>query len=131
MCHQKGADDNRYMAEEPRAWKARTRGFEAEVDGAIRPSTVTGRCCAVGFVRIGGSHKRNSRCSLVSSSLCTTSVSEGRRCLVHSLSCWSHKTLESNKSVRCNRRLFWHAKGSPTPMSGAVALPAVLFGCAP
>jgi hypothetical protein len=31
------------MAEEPRAWKARTRGSEAEVDGVIRPSTVTAR----------------------------------------------------------------------------------------
>jgi FAD/FMN-containing dehydrogenase len=29
------------MTEEPRAWKTRTRGSEAEVDGAIRPSTVT------------------------------------------------------------------------------------------
>jgi hypothetical protein len=29
------------MTEEPRAWKARTRGSEAEVDGAIYPSTVT------------------------------------------------------------------------------------------
>src|SRR4029453_19034658 len=37
----KGADDNGHMAEEPRAWKARTRGSEAEVDGVIRPSTVT------------------------------------------------------------------------------------------
>src|SRR5215467_1199802 len=41
MCHRKGADDNGHMAEEPRAWKARTRGSEAEVDGVIRPSTVT------------------------------------------------------------------------------------------
>ena len=45
MCHRKGADDNGHMAEEPRAWKARTRGSEAEVDGVIRPSTVTGRSC--------------------------------------------------------------------------------------
>jgi hypothetical protein len=29
------------MTEEPRAWKVRTRGSEAEVDGAISPSTVT------------------------------------------------------------------------------------------
>jgi hypothetical protein len=29
------------MTEEPRAWKARTRGSEAEVGGAIYPSTVT------------------------------------------------------------------------------------------
>src|SRR5215475_14959103 len=41
MCNRKGADDNGHMAEEPRAWKARTRGSEAEVDGVIRPSTVT------------------------------------------------------------------------------------------
>src|SRR5215831_20986831 len=37
----KGADDNGHITEEPRAWKARTRGSEAEVDGAIYPSTVT------------------------------------------------------------------------------------------
>src|SRR5215471_21401298 len=41
MCNRKGADDNGHMAEEPRAWKARTRGSETEVDGVIRPSTVT------------------------------------------------------------------------------------------
>ena len=33
------------MTEEPRAWKARTRGSEAEVDGVIRPSTVTRYGC--------------------------------------------------------------------------------------
>src|SRR5438270_12012731 len=32
-------------------------------------------------------------------SLCTTSASEARRYLVRSLSYWSHKTLESNKSA--------------------------------
>jgi hypothetical protein len=41
----KGADDNGHMTEEPRAWKARTRGSEAEVDGAIYPSTVTDIVC--------------------------------------------------------------------------------------
>jgi hypothetical protein len=38
----KGAKDNGHITEEPRAWKARTRGSEAEVGRAIRPSTVTG-----------------------------------------------------------------------------------------
>src|SRR5262249_59806330 len=33
-----------------------------------------------------------------SSSLCTTSASEAKHCWVHSLSCWSVKTPESNKS---------------------------------
>src|SRR5947209_4358962 len=51
MCNRKGADDNGHMAEEPRAWKARTRGSEAEVDGVIRPSTVTGLSCGVGCAR--------------------------------------------------------------------------------
>jgi len=41
VSDRKGADDNGHMTEEPRAWKARTRGSEAEVDGAICPSTVT------------------------------------------------------------------------------------------
>src|SRR5215831_921349 len=68
------------------------------VDRVICPSTVTGRCCAVGFVRIGVSPKRNSRCTWVSSSLCTTSASAAKRCWVHSLRYWSRKTLESNKS---------------------------------
>jgi hypothetical protein len=40
----KGAGDNGHITEEPRAWKAHTRGSEAEVDGAIRPSTVTIHC---------------------------------------------------------------------------------------
>src|SRR6266446_7090880 len=98
MCHRKGADDNGHMAEEPRAWKARTRGSEAEVDGVIRPSTVTGLSFGVGFARIGAFHKRNSRSTWVSSSLFTTSASEAKRCLVRSLRCWSAKTPESNKS---------------------------------
>ena len=38
--HQKGTE-NGHRTEEPRAWKARTRGSEAEGDGAIYPSTVT------------------------------------------------------------------------------------------
>src|SRR5262249_8957265 len=68
MCHRKGADDNGHMAEEPRAWKARTRGSEAEVDGGIRPSTVTGRSCGVGCARIGAYPKRNSPSTWGSSS---------------------------------------------------------------
>src|SRR5882724_8279994 len=99
MCNRKGADDNGHMAEEPRAWKARTRGSEAEVDGVIRPSTVTGLCCAVGCVRIGASHKRNSRFTWDSLSLFTTCESGAKRCWVRSLSYSSHKTPESNKRV--------------------------------
>ena len=36
----------------------------------------------------------------VSSSLFTTSASEAKRCCMRSLSCWLHKTLKSNMSVR-------------------------------
>jgi hypothetical protein len=39
--HWKGADDHGRTTEEPRAWQARTRRVDAEVDGAISPSTVT------------------------------------------------------------------------------------------
>jgi transposase len=35
-------------------------------------------------------------------SRCTTSASEAKHCLVRLVSCWSHKTLESNKSVMGN-----------------------------
>src|SRR4030095_9244061 len=99
MCNRKGADDNGHMAEEPRAWKARTRGSEAEVDGVIRPSTVTGRSCVVGYVRIRAFPKRSSCSTSGSSSLYTTSASEARRCCLQSLSYWSRKTPESNKSA--------------------------------
>src|SRR4030095_1426741 len=88
MCNRKGADDNGHMAEEPRAWKARTRGSEAEVDGVIRPSTVTGRSYGVGCDRIGAFPKRNYRCTWGSSSLCTTSESGAKRCFRRSLSYW-------------------------------------------
>src|SRR5215471_7905837 len=59
----------------------------------------SGRSCGVGYARIGASPKRNSRCTWVSSSSCTTCASGVKRCCLRSLSCWSHKTLESNKSV--------------------------------
>jgi hypothetical protein len=59
----------------------------------------SGRSDGVGFVHAGVFHKRNSRCTEVSSSSCTTCASEVKRYLVRSLSYWSHKTLESNKSV--------------------------------
>jgi hypothetical protein len=39
--HWKGADDHGRMTEEPRAWQARTQSADAEVYGAISPSTVT------------------------------------------------------------------------------------------
>jgi transposase len=54
---------------------------------------------AVGCVRIGAFPKRNSRSTWGSSSSCTTSAREAKRCCLRSLSCWSRKTLESNKSV--------------------------------
>src|SRR5215475_867553 len=74
------------------------RGFGAEVGRAICPSTVTGRCCAVGCVPIGASHKRNSRSTWGFSSSFTTCESEAKRCWARSLSYSSQKTLESNKS---------------------------------
>src|SRR5262245_32349305 len=80
------------------------RGFGAEVGRAICPSTVTGRCCVVGCVRIGASPKRNSRSTWGFSSSCTTCESEAKRCWERSLSYSSQKTLESNKSVLENLR---------------------------
>ena len=75
-------------------------------------------CCAGGCVRIGASHKRNSRCTWGSLSSCTTCESEGKRCFLRSLSCWSRKTLESNKSVQgfCIRWI------SSTPMSSSAGI---------
>src|SRR5262249_13954026 len=57
------------------------------------------RSYGVGCVHTGVYPKRNSRCTWVSSSSYTTCASGGKRYWVRSLSCWSHKTLESNKSV--------------------------------
>jgi transposase-like protein len=61
---------------------------------------------------IGVFPKRNSRSTWDSSSSCTTSASEAKRCCLRSLSSWSRKTLESNKSVskyppwlRCMKQL--------------------------
>jgi len=76
-----------------------THGVGAEVEGVISPSTVTGRCCGVGGARIGAFRKRNSRSTSGSSRLSTTSASEAKRCWVRSLSSWSAKTPESNKSL--------------------------------
>src|SRR5262249_36544028 len=53
----------------------------------------------VGCARIGAFHKRNSHSTWGSSSSCTTSASEAKRCCLRSWSYWSRKTLESNKSV--------------------------------
>ena len=78
--------------------KARMRGFEAEVDRVICPSTVTGRSDGVGFVHTGVFPKRNSRSTWDSSSSCTTSASAAKRCCLRSLNSWSRKTLESDKS---------------------------------
>ena len=47
-------------------------------------------------------HRKNFRSIWVSSSLFTMPESEAKRCLVRSLSYWSHKTLESNMSVERN-----------------------------
>src|SRR4029434_7478384 len=58
-----------------------------------------GRCCAVGCVRIGASHKRNSRSIWGFSSSFTTCESEAKRCWERSLSYSSQKTLDSNKRV--------------------------------
>src|SRR5712691_3133314 len=58
----------------------------------------SGRSYGVGCVHTGVFPKRNSRCTWVSSSSCTTCASGVKRYLVRSLSYWSHKTLESNKS---------------------------------
>src|ERR1043166_9249029 len=71
--------------------ETRMRGFGAEVDRVICPSTVTGHSSAVGCVRIGAFPKSNSRCTWVSSSSCITSASEAKRCCLRSLSCWSRK----------------------------------------
>ena len=57
-----------------------------------------GLSCGVGCARIGVFPKRNSRSTWDSSSLCTTSASEAKRCWVRSLISWSAKTPESNKS---------------------------------
>jgi hypothetical protein len=59
---------------------------------------VLGLSCEVGFAHIGVLHKRNSRSTWDSSSLCTTSASEAKRCFLRSLHYWSRKTLESNMS---------------------------------
>ena len=102
--------------------KARMRGFEAEVDRVICPSTVTGLSCGVGCARIGVFPKRNSRSTWDSLSSCTTSASEAKRCCLHSLSSWSRKTLESNKSVL--RMLLAHVVllGIEMPLVGAPAV---------
>ena len=79
--------------------ETRMRGFGAEVDRAICPSTVTGHSCAVGCVRIGAFHKRNSRSTWGSSSLYTTFESAVKCCWARSLSCSFQKTPDPNKSV--------------------------------
>src|SRR2546428_7889851 len=81
------------------------RGFEAEVDRAICPSTVTGRCCVVGCVRIEAFPKRNCRSTWVSSSSFTTCAGEAKRCWARSLSYSFQKTLDPNKSVKGLRPL--------------------------
>ena len=59
----------------------------------------SGRCYGAGFVRIGAYHKSNSRCTSVSSRLCTMSDSEAKRSCMHSLRCWSQKPLDSTMRV--------------------------------
>src|SRR5262249_5475406 len=72
-----------------------------------------GRSCGVGCARIGAYPKRNSRSTWDSSSSCTTSASEAKRCCLRSLSSWSHKTLESNKSVHLIRYAMAARLGPP------------------
>src|SRR5205807_480427 len=60
---------------------------------------VSGLSYGVGCAHIGVLHKKSSRSTWGSSSLCTTSASEAKRCFLRSLSFSSHKTPESNKSV--------------------------------
>src|SRR5262245_15815071 len=79
------------------------RGFGAEVDRVICPSTVTGLSCGAGFIPVGAFHRRNSRRTWVSSSAFLMSVSAAKRCCLRSLNYGSHTTLEPNKSVRQNR----------------------------
>ena len=64
-----------------------------------RPWKGSGRSCGAGDIRIGAYHKSNSPSNRVSSILCTTSASEAKRCLLRSLHCWPHKTLETTMSV--------------------------------
>src|SRR5262252_7586349 len=94
------------------------RGFGAEVDRVICPSTVTGRCCAVGGARIGAFPKRNSRSLWGSSSSCTPSASEAKRCFLRSLSCGSRQTLESKKS---DQKRYWTNNHYPADEAGVPA----------
>jgi hypothetical protein len=66
------------------------------------PWKASGLSCGVGCARIGAFRKRNSRSTSVASSLCTTSESEAKRCLVRSLSYWSQTTLASNMRQAIN-----------------------------
>jgi transposase-like protein len=65
----------------------------------VNTMEASGLCCGVGFVPIGAFHKRNSRSISVSSRLFTMPENEAKRCCMPLLSCWSHKTLESNMSL--------------------------------
>ena len=87
----------------------------------------SGRSYGVGCVHTGVFPKRNSRCTWGSSSSCTTCVSGVKRDWVRSLSYWSHKTLESNKSdtrfLRQHGQVVWsesrccgHRYTSPSSM---------------
>src|SRR5215470_3917383 len=62
----------------------------------------SGHSCGVGCARIGAYPKKNFRFTWVSSSLCTMLESEAKGCFLRSLSYWSHKTPESNMSLRGN-----------------------------
>ena len=59
-----------------------------------------GRSCGAGFAHIGALHKKNSPCPSGSSRLFTMPENEAKRCFMRSLRYWSHKTLESNMSLR-------------------------------
>jgi hypothetical protein len=78
--------------------ETRMRGFGAEVDRAICPSTVTGRSCGASFAPIGALHKKNFLSTSVSSRLFTMPENEAKRCFMPSLSYCSNKTLKPNMS---------------------------------
>ena len=108
MCNRKGANDNGHMAEEPRAWKARTRGSEAEVDGVIRPSTVT--------ITQAAANRRFSRDSHTCITWCPINVEPSMRGSV----AWKSKAAESPQPTgssicRSSPQEAFAERGHPPP----------------
>ena len=75
------------------AWRSRADG-----QSRCLPGQGAGRSCGAGFVPSGALHRRNSRCTWVASSSCTTSASVAKRCCLRSWSDWSRQTRASHKS---------------------------------